>query len=269
VSRWFRFHADAMRNPKVARLNDMQFRLWIELLSVAAENDGAIPCLDDLKHILKRRLDHLSRGLDDLIRAGLMDVLGDGYEPHNWGKNQYKSDVSTSRVQKYRAKGNVSETPPDTETETDTEDVVAKATTSPRAKRAAAGTRIDPNWIPSDLPPNVADLAAQWPPGRVQRELDGFRDYWKARTRDAARSDWNAVWHNRIRDQHDRIIRENRNGNGISKTHSGAADKRDGAIKALDRRLGFDDTAGPFGRYDAGPSDSHIALPAPSLRSVR
>lgn len=125
MGRWFRFHADAMRNPKVSRLSDAQFRLWLELMAVAAENDGAIPCLDDLKHILKRRLDHLSRGLDDLIRAGLMDLLGDGYEPHNWSKHQYKSDTSTDRVNKHRAKRNVSVTAPDTDTDTDV--LLAKA----------------------------------------------------------------------------------------------------------------------------------------------
>lgn len=118
-ARWFRFYADAMRHPKVARLNDAQFRLWVELLSVAAENDGRIPPADDLKHMLKRRLDHLLRGLDDLIRASLIDPLDHGYEPHGWKKRQYKSDVSTDRVRKYRAKGNVSETAPDTETETE------------------------------------------------------------------------------------------------------------------------------------------------------
>lgn len=32
MSRWFRFYADAVRNPKVARLSDQQFRLWVELL---------------------------------------------------------------------------------------------------------------------------------------------------------------------------------------------------------------------------------------------
>lgn len=118
-ARWFRFYADAMRHPKVARLNDGQFRLWVELLSVASENDGHIPPADDLKHMLKRRLDHLLRGLDDLIRASLIDPLDHGYEPHGWKKRQYKSDVSTDRVRKYRGKGNVSETAPDTETETE------------------------------------------------------------------------------------------------------------------------------------------------------
>ena len=133
MSRWFRFHAEAMRNPKVARLSDKEFRLWVELLSVASENGGAIPCLEDLKHLLKRRLDHLSTGVQRLISLGLIDLLADGYEPHNWSKFQYKSDVSTERVHKHRAKRNVSETPPDTEADTETE-VVGSNEPTARAK---------------------------------------------------------------------------------------------------------------------------------------
>lgn len=123
--RWFRFYASAMRHPKVARLSDKDFRLWTELLSIAAENDGLIPCLSDLKHLLNRRLDHLSKGVDRLVSGELIDRLEGGYEPHGWGKNQYKSDNSTDRVKKHRSKRNVSkavtETPPDTDTDTDTE----------------------------------------------------------------------------------------------------------------------------------------------------
>jgi hypothetical protein len=126
MARWFRLYADAMRSPKVAKLSDKDFRLWVELLAVAAENDGHIPPLDDLKHLLKRRLDHLSTSVDRLISALLIDALKVGYEPHNWSKFQYKSDTSTERVHKHRAKRNVSETSPDTEA--DTEVSVAKAT---------------------------------------------------------------------------------------------------------------------------------------------
>lgn len=117
MSRWFRFYAEAIRNPKVMRLSDKDFRVWVKLLAVAAENDGAIPPLEDLKHILSMRLDHLSSSVDRLISGGLIDALAGGYEPHNWSKFQYKSDTSTARVTKHRAKGNVSETPPDTETD--------------------------------------------------------------------------------------------------------------------------------------------------------
>lgn len=117
--RWFRFYSAAMRDPKVAKLTDKQFRLWMHLLAVASENDGHIPMLDDLKYLLNRRLDHLSTGVKELISMGLIDCIADGYEPHNWNKFQYKSDTSKERVAKHRAKRNVTVTPPDTETDTD------------------------------------------------------------------------------------------------------------------------------------------------------
>ncbi len=95
----------------------------------------------------------------------------------------------------------------DTDTDTDTE---VKDKPSPPRKRAS---RIPDGWKPSiPYPPKVGELVSQWPQGREARELDGFRDYWKARNRDAARVDWDLVWHNRIRDQHDRIMKGSDNG---------------------------------------------------------
>ena len=118
-ARWFRFYADAMRNPKVAKLTDRQFRWWVNLLAVASENDGVIPCPEDLVHILKVRLDHASSVIEALLKGGLIDASSDGYTPHNWNTRQYKSDTSTNRVRKFRKNGNVSETAPDTDTDTD------------------------------------------------------------------------------------------------------------------------------------------------------
>jgi hypothetical protein len=52
----------------------------------------------------------------DLVEYGLLEDRGDVVAPHNWLKRQYKSDVSTERVKQFRKRrGNVSETPPDTE----------------------------------------------------------------------------------------------------------------------------------------------------------
>lgn len=141
MSRWFRSYADAHRNPKVARLSDSDFRLWHQLLCMASENDGVLPPAEDIKLMLNRRLDHLLEALKRLISGGLIEPLGDGYAPRNWNKRQYKSDTSTPRVKAMRAKRNVSETPPDTETETEVS--VAKATSAPPAvleekKRAIA-----------------------------------------------------------------------------------------------------------------------------------
>jgi hypothetical protein len=102
--KWFRFYSDAVRNPKVATLSDRDFRLWVGLLSVAAENDGHIPSNDALKRMLSMRIDHLYDGIERLVSSGLIDRLEHGYEPHNWDKFQYKSDTSTPRVTLHRAK---------------------------------------------------------------------------------------------------------------------------------------------------------------------
>ena len=138
MSRWFRSYADTHRNPKIAKLSDRDFRLWHNLLCIAAENDGVIPPAEDLKHMLRMRLDHTYGILNRLIEGSLIDPLEAGYAPRNWDKRQYKSDTSTPRVQKFRGKGNVScnvsETPPDTDTETETEKEI---TVVPNPARAA------------------------------------------------------------------------------------------------------------------------------------
>lgn len=45
MSRWFRFDCNAVRHPKVMGLTDGEFRVWVELVSYAAEHgtDGTIP----------------------------------------------------------------------------------------------------------------------------------------------------------------------------------------------------------------------------------
>lgn len=122
MSRWFRFYNDSFANEKVLSLSDREFRLWVRLLSIASVNDGLIPPLTALKRLLNARLDHLSTGVRGLVQAGLIDIVGGGYTPHNWRKFQYKSDNSTDRVKKHRkGERNVSVTPPDTETESETE----------------------------------------------------------------------------------------------------------------------------------------------------
>lgn len=117
MSRWYRSYADQHRNPKVIALSDKDYRLWHQLLGVAAENDGLIPPISILKSLVTVRYDRLNHALKSLLAAELIDTYEDGYKPRNWDKRQYKSDTSTARVQKHRAAGNVSETPPDTETD--------------------------------------------------------------------------------------------------------------------------------------------------------
>lgn len=193
MSRWFRFYAEAMRNPKVMRLADNDFRLWVRLLAVASENDGRLPPIGDLKLLLSARLDRLADGLQRLINAGLIDVAGQGYEPHNWSKFQYKSDTSTPRVTLHRAKRNVTVTPPDTDTETEEiANAISIGQDKPAKKR---GCRLSVDWQPMPLPPDIAA-----PPDLIAREMARFRDYWaSAPGSKGVKLDWDATWRNWMR----------------------------------------------------------------------
>ncbi len=212
MSRWFRLYADAMRNPKVARLSDADFRLWVRLLAVASENDGKIPPASDLKHLLNMRLDYLSKALERLFNGGLMDPLEAGYEPHNWSKFQYKSDTSTERVHKFREKRNVSVTPPDTEADTDTELTVAKATVL-RARK----TQLPDDWAPARLDRGtvsgqiVQTRGADW----CQRTLESFSGHWRGTG--TPMKDWQQTWAKWVIEQDRRDGRNGRQPNGFDR----------------------------------------------------
>lgn len=187
MNKWFRFYSDAMRNPKVAKLADNDFRLWVELLAVASENDGKIPNLEDLKHLLRRRLDHLKGGVKRLISNGLIDVLEGGYEPHNWTKFQYKSDSSTDRVRKHRSKRNVSVTPPDTDTDTEEEKNTKKST--------ARGTLLPDDFVMPDDWIAWAQEKKGWSENTVNKESEVFVLWWQAKAGAGARKkDWKKTW---------------------------------------------------------------------------
>lgn len=81
----------------------------------------------------------------------------------------------------------------------------------------AKGQRLPENWEPSEAGKQLAaENSIDW-----RRELEKFRDYWRARSgRDACKLDWDATWRNRIRDLVD--YRGHRsNGNGACHTEPG------------------------------------------------
>jgi hypothetical protein len=122
MSKWFRLYDDTINDPKILKLSDKLFRIWIGVLCAASKNDGKLPPTDDLALMIRIKPEKMVEALEALVNAGLVDRDGPILSPHNWNGRQYKSDVSTERVKRFRnGKRNVSETPPDTDTDTDTE----------------------------------------------------------------------------------------------------------------------------------------------------
>jgi hypothetical protein len=123
MSRWFRFYDDAINDPKILRLSDKMHRAWTGMLCLASKYGGTIP-KQDIAIALRVTENGAAGIIAYLVEHNLLDDFGDVVTPHNWNGRQYKSDVSTDRVKRFRKRqGNVSsavsETPPDTEAETE------------------------------------------------------------------------------------------------------------------------------------------------------
>ena len=131
---WFRMYTEVLNDPKVQRLPGDTFKTWVNLLCLARLHDGHIPPIEDAAFALRLSDDEAAQAIEALMQAGLIEETETGLQPHNWGGRQYKSDVSTERVKRFRkrkvkqdqsASGNapetVGETAPETESDTETE----------------------------------------------------------------------------------------------------------------------------------------------------
>jgi hypothetical protein len=124
MSRWFRVYDDLVDVPKIQRLDPSLFKALINLWCLASANDGVFPPIDEIAFKLRIKTEKAQRLLNELRAAGLVDDDERGARPHNWDQRQFRSDVSTSRVKRFRERrGNVSSAffATGTETETETE----------------------------------------------------------------------------------------------------------------------------------------------------
>lgn len=182
MSRWFRMYDELLDDPKVQMLPGDTFKAWVNMLCLASRNDGFLPDVTAIAFALRLDEKKLQRIVDDLCKRGLIDVAEDRFTPHGWQSRQYKSDVSTDRVRRYREQrrnvssnvaGNVSPDVSETEmkpltraglraTDTDTEYNSDRSShSSPHERQGAAGqdfSRDELDRIEGMIFPEVAGL---------------------------------------------------------------------------------------------------------------
>lgn len=191
---WIKLHRELLTSETWVSSSNDERVLAITLMMLAAASGNKIKA--DARYIQRVAYLDVAPDWSGLVRLGFVEVIEETGETGN-----ASNLLASARP----------------ETETETEVVVANATTPRKRSECAKAHRIPPDWMPEKpFPSDVASLVAQWPPGRLEREQAGFRDYWIARIRDAARSDWDRTWWNRIRDQHDRVMKDNRHGRSTS-----------------------------------------------------
>jgi len=149
MTRWFRFYTSVVDDPKAQMLAPDLFKHWVNVLCIAAENDGELPTLSAVAFKLRLAEPKAAAVLAKLCGFGLLDRTESGFKPHNWDGRQYKSDrdeTAAERAKRYRdgkRERNASVTrdagrdvtqssrPPEAETETDNSETIVSGAAAP------------------------------------------------------------------------------------------------------------------------------------------
>jgi len=114
MSRWWRAYEESVDHPKLLLLSDRAHRAWFNLLCLASTNGGRLPERKVIELKLRLPAGKVDDVFKELMAVELLEDDGNGLVPHNWNVRQYKSDVSTDRVKRFRERErNVSATPPE------------------------------------------------------------------------------------------------------------------------------------------------------------
>ena len=57
MTRWFRFYTESLEDPKVQKLDGETYKVWVNLLCLAAKNDGKLPSVQDIAFALRMDVD--------------------------------------------------------------------------------------------------------------------------------------------------------------------------------------------------------------------
>ena len=99
---WWRAHDDAVDDPKLQKLSGDLFKQWFNLLCLTSRNKGFLPPISDIAIGLRVTIGEANDIVSQLMAAGLIDERGGKLQPHNWEGRQFKSDISTDRVRRFR-----------------------------------------------------------------------------------------------------------------------------------------------------------------------
>jgi hypothetical protein len=126
---WFRVYSEIIDDPKMAKMNDETFRVFIYLLAVASEEgkDGEINMTtDDIAWRVRIPAETLNTAIKYLSENNIVQTTENKIIVTNWKKRQFSSDNVSERVKRFRNKQcnvsrNVSCNVIDTDTDTDTD----------------------------------------------------------------------------------------------------------------------------------------------------
>lgn len=165
--RWVRVYADILDDEKIAKMSAKTFKFFIFLLVLCSEEGSNGQVLTPVHSIYWRfRITKAAynKAIKELTDLNIISLENNKITIKNWSKRQYKSDSSTDRVKRYR---NVSktlhETPPDTDTETDTENIEDTNVSSCQRGKPVDENGNDFNYYYKEIPKIYARFLPELP----------------------------------------------------------------------------------------------------------
>ncbi len=103
---WFRIYDEALDDQRLQRLPASLFRAWFNVLCAASRNGGTLPDLPDLAFMLRTRPGALSRRLEALKAAGLLEETDGALRPVEWERRQFverpADPTAAERMRRFR-----------------------------------------------------------------------------------------------------------------------------------------------------------------------
>ncbi len=142
---WFRIYDEALDDPRLQRLPASLFRAWFNVLCATSRNGGTLPDLPELAFMLRTRPGALSRRIEALKAAGLLEETDGALRPVEWEKQQFveraADPTAAERMRRFRERaaernGAVTPTVTNVSIEKD-EDLDQDSQTAPAARESA------------------------------------------------------------------------------------------------------------------------------------
>ncbi len=103
---WFRIYDEALDDPRLQRLPASLFRAWFNVLCAASRNGGKLQELPALAFMLRTRPGALSRRLEALKAAGLVEEVDGELRPVEFEKRQFverpADPTAAERMRRFR-----------------------------------------------------------------------------------------------------------------------------------------------------------------------
>ena len=103
---WLKIFDEELFDPRLQRLPACLFRTWVNCLLATSRNGGTLPDLADLAFMLRTRPGALSRRLDALKEAGLIEEVDGALRPIAFEKRQFverpADPTAAERMRRFR-----------------------------------------------------------------------------------------------------------------------------------------------------------------------